>query len=107
MPTRPKKNFPPLLKKVDNKVRPDIYFVAGGITRNTYIYQYKRIISYLNNTSAFWIAVSDDQDRPLGNFVKYFGKTRKIVEAGEIRFIGLNTANRRFTKKEDKWLIAI
>jgi hypothetical protein len=37
-------------------------------------------------------------------FRKYFGSTRKVVDIGKWRFLGLNTADRMFLKDEEGWL---
>lgn len=51
-----------------------------------------------------WAVVPGDHDRPLKNFRRYFGYTRKIIDVGKWRFIGINTSNRMFLRKEADWI---
>ena len=50
------------------------------------------------------VAVPGDHGRPLKNFRKYFGAVHKVMDISKWRFIGTNTANRMFLKKEADWI---
>jgi len=100
------KNFVPLLKKVEKEHRPGAYIVAGDLSLNSDDGEYCRILNHIEKTNAVWITVPGDHDRPVRNFMKYFGATRKVADIDGWRFIGLNTANRMFLKREEEWLEA-
>ena len=98
------KNFPRLLQKVIEGHSPDVFIVAGDLALNAYDKEYRSILRHINATRVPWIAVPGDHDRPLKYFTKYFGSTRKVIDIGKWRFIGINTANRMFLKKEGEWI---
>lgn len=94
------KNFPRLLDRVWRAHRPQLFLVAGDMTLTGSPAEYEEIISVIRRYPAAWWAVPGDHDRPLRNFVRYFGSTRKVLDIGKWRFIGVNTANRMFLKRE-------
>ena len=98
------KNFVPLLEKVEREHHPGAYIVAGDLSLNSDDGEYRRILGHIEKTNAAWITVPGDHDRPIRNFMKYFGATRKVADIDGWRFIGLNTANRMFLKREEEWL---
>ena len=99
------KNFPRLLKRVRELYKPDLFIVAGDLALNGYDREYRAVLKYiLKNRDELWAAVPGDHDRPLKNFLKYFGSTRKVIDVGKWRFIGINTASRMFLKKEEEWI---
>lgn len=97
-------NFPRLLKKVWGEHHPELFIICGDVTLNSFKAQYSEIIAVMNSVAARWVAVPGDHDRPLNNFVKYFGFTHKVIDAGKWRFIGINTSNRMFLKKDAEWI---
>lgn len=94
------KNFPPILNHVWKTHRPGAFLVAGDMSLNSYPEEYETIIGMMAPYPAVIAAVPGDHDRPVKNFMKYFGTTRKVVDIGEWRFIMVNTSNRMFLKKE-------
>jgi Icc-related predicted phosphoesterase len=98
------RNTPRLLDFVWRRYRPDVFIVAGDLSLRSEPYQYDEMIECLSATDAQWIAVPGDHDRPVSVFRKYFGSTRKVVDIGKWRFLGLNTADRMFLKNEEDWL---
>jgi len=99
-----KKNFMPLLKHVWDLHRPELFIVAGDLSFTSSPEEYQQIIGVMEQYPARIAAVPGDHDRPLKNFISYFGATRKVVDVDGWRFIGLNTANRRFTRVEAEFL---
>lgn len=99
-----KKNFTPLLKKVWDEHKPQLFLVAGDLALNASDSEYREVLQAINSVPAQWIAVPGDHDRPLKNFIKYFGSTRKVIDIEKWRFIGINTSNRMFLKREREWI---
>lgn len=99
------KNFPRVLKQLRKKHSPDLYIVPGDLALNGTNNEYKKVSKYINlNKNEKWIAVPGDHDKSIKNFQKYFGSTRKTIDVGKWRFIGVNTANRMFLKREEDWI---
>jgi calcineurin-like phosphoesterase family protein len=99
------RNFPRLLKKVREVYAPDLFIVAGDLALNGYEKEYRTVLKYINSRkNEKWVAVPGDHDKSIKNFRKYFGSTRKIVDVDKWRFIGVNTANRMFLKREADWI---
>ncbi|MBN2078511.1 MAG: metallophosphoesterase family protein [Spirochaetes bacterium] len=94
------KNFPPILDHVWKTHRPGAFLVAGDMSLNSHPEEYETIIGMTAPYPAVIAAVPGDHDRPVKNFMKYFGTTRKVVDIGEWRFIMANTSDRMFLKKE-------
>lgn len=99
-----KGNFPPLLEHVWRLHRPDLFLVAGDLAVYATPGEYRAVLGALAPYPALLAAVPGDHDRPLGEFVRYFGPTRKVVDVGRWRFIGLNTSDRTFRKSEEAFL---
>lgn len=97
-------NTPLLLEHVWRTHRPELFLVAGDLAVHGASDEYKVFISALERYPARLAAVPGDHDRPLRNFMSHFGSTRKVIDAGEWRFVGLNTANRTFSKNEADFL---
>ena len=96
--------FPRLLEDVWRTHSPQIFIVLGDIVlRGRYKY-FKKIISYMNSIPAKWIALPGNHDRPFIFFRRYFGSLYKIIDVDGWRFIGLNTADKKFTKRRARWL---
>jgi len=93
-----------LLEHVWRMHRPELFLVAGDLAIKGTAGEYREFISALERYPARLAAVPGDHDRPLNNFMRYFGSTRKVVDAGKWRFIGINTANRIFPKSEADFL---
>jgi hypothetical protein len=66
--------------------------------------EFKAFISAIENYPAMIAAVPGDHDKPLKTFARYFGSTRKIIDLGRWRFLGINTANRTLLKSEFNFL---
>lgn len=101
------KNFPGLLAKVRKLHKPDVFLVAGDMTLNSYKSEYDAILKYVNAKgyeNEIWASIPGDHDRPLKNFTRYLGRTRKVIDIDKWRFIGINTSNRMFLKKEADWI---
>ncbi|MDY6934181.1 MAG: metallophosphoesterase [Spirochaetota bacterium] len=98
------KNFPRLLRKVWEDHSPQLFIVAGDLSYRARIREYKRILYYMNSVPATWVAVPGDHDRPFINFYRYFGALRKVIDVSQWRFIGINTGNRNFKKKDAHWI---
>jgi hypothetical protein len=98
------KNFPPMLEKVWKEHAPQLFIVAGDLALNATDDEYRAILKYINKYPAKWAAVPGDHDKPLALFMKYFGATRKTVDVGKWRFIGINTSNRMFLSREERWI---
>ncbi len=98
------KNFPPLLAKVMREHEPCLFIVAGDMALNALDAEYRAIIRHIDAYPGAWAAVPGDHDRPLKVFKKYFGATRKVIDVGPWRFIGINTANRMFLRREREWI---
>jgi Icc-related predicted phosphoesterase len=99
-----KKNFTRLLERVWRAHHPDLFLVAGDLVLNGSPAEYEETISVIQRYPAVWAAVPGDHDPPLKNFVRYFGSTRKVIDVGKWRFIGVNTANRMFLKSESDFI---
>ena len=98
-------NFPRVLKKVRRAYSPDLFIVAGDLSLNGYKKEYRTILKYINlKKDEKWVAVPGDHDKSIKNFCKYFGSARKVVDVGKWRFIGTNTANMMFLKREAAWI---
>jgi 3',5'-cyclic AMP phosphodiesterase CpdA len=98
------KNFSPLLDKVMREHSPQLFVVAGDMALNALDEEYLAIMSYIEKYPAKWAVVPGDHDRPLKFFLKYFGPARKVIDVGKWRFIGINTSNRMFLKREKEWI---
>lgn len=99
-----RKSTIPFLEYVWRVHRPDLFLVAGDLAVDGASTEYEEFLSFTRRYPAFLAAVPGDHDRPLRTFRKYFGSTRKIIDAGKWRFIGCNTAQRTFTKGEADFL---
>jgi len=97
-------NTPSLLEHVWRLHRPELFLVAGDLAVHGTSDEYRTFISALERYPARLAAVPGDHDRPLRSFMSYFGSTRKVIDAGKWRFVGLNTANRMFSKSEADFL---
>ena len=98
------KNTAPLLERVWRLHRPELFLVAGDLAVNGTSVEFREFISAVKRYPASMAAVPGDHDIPLKNFVSHFGSTRKVIDAGKWRFIGVNTANRIFSKTEADFL---
>jgi hypothetical protein len=96
--------FPPLLERVWRLHRPELFLVAGDLAINGTREEYETIVSAMKPYPALLAAVPGDHDLPLKTFMRYFGSTRKVIDAGKWRFVGINTANRAFPKSEAEFL---
>jgi predicted phosphodiesterase len=99
-----KEPFLKLLAHVWRSHKPDLFLVAGDLVTEGAHQEYRALISALERYPARIAAVPGDHDKSLKTFIGYFGSTRKIIDIGPWRFIGLNTANRLFLKSEDDFL---
>ncbi len=99
-----KSSTPPLLEYVWRKHRPELFLVAGDLAVHGASGEYREFISALKRYPAWLAAVPGDHDKPLKTFMSHFGSTRKVLDAGKWRFIGLNTANRIFPVQEADFL---
>jgi predicted phosphohydrolase len=97
-------HFPKLLDDVWKIYSPQVFIIIGDIVLRGRCKYFKKIIIYMNAIPAKWIALPGNHDRPLIFFRKYFGPVHKIIDIGKWRIIGLNTANKKFTKRESDWL---
>ena len=97
-------NTPPLLEHVWNTHRPDLFLVAGDLAVNGASGEYRDFIFAVRRYPALLAAIPGDHDRPLKTFMSHFGSTRKIIDIGKWRFIGVNTANGMFLKSESDFL---
>ncbi|MEJ2110018.1 MAG: metallophosphoesterase [Acidobacteriota bacterium] len=97
-------NFLPLLERVWREHRPELFLVAGDFAVNGTSDEFRNVLTAMKKYPAQLAAVPGDHDRPLKTFTKYFGTTRKIIDVGNWRFIGLNTANRIFPQSEAEFL---
>lgn len=100
-----KRPFPKLLSHAWRRHKPELFIVAGDLATEGTHQEYKDLISALESYPARIAAVPGDHDKSLKAFINYFGSTRKIIDIGQWRFIGLNTANRLFLKREDNFLM--
>ncbi len=100
------RNFPPLLETVMREHAPQLFVVAGDMSLNSLDDEYRAIIRYMDRNEGRWASVPGDHDRPLRTFQRYFGATRKVLDVGRWRFIGINTANRMFLRREREWIDA-
>jgi hypothetical protein len=98
------KNFPRLLAHAYRIHKPELFFVAGDLAVNGTPREFEAFISAINPYPAWVAAVPGDHDRPLKTFVRYFGSTRKVIDIGKWRFIGINTAEKKFLKNESDFL---
>lgn len=98
------KNFRPLLEHVWRTHRPGAFLVAGDLTLNSAPDEYERLISILEPYPSWIAGVPGDHDRPLSNFRRYFGATRKVVNIGKWRFICANTSSRMFSRSEEEFV---
>ena len=98
------KNTPPLLEHVWRTHRPELFLVAGDLAIHGTSREHRAFISAVKRYPASLAAVPGDHDRPLKGFVRHFGSTRKVIDVGKWRFIGVNTANRIFPKREADFL---
>jgi Icc-related predicted phosphoesterase len=99
-------NFPPFLERVWRLYRPELFLVAGDLAINGTREEYEAVLSAMKRYQSLLAAVPGDHDLPLKTFMRYFGSTRKVIDAGEWRFVGINTANRAFPKSEAEFLEA-
>jgi predicted phosphodiesterase len=95
-----KASFPKLLAHVWRLHTPELFLVAGDLAVSGTPQEYRELVSVLKRYPARIAAVPGDHDKSLKTFMHYFGTTRKIIDIGQWRFIGLNTANRMFLKSE-------
>ena len=86
------------MKRVWREHRPELFLVAGDLAVKGTSGEYRTFLSALESYPAQMAAVPGDHDRPLATFTNYFGSTRKVIDIGKWRFIGLNTANKIFSK---------
>ena len=98
------KNFPPLLEYVWRKHKPELFLVAGDLAIDGETDEYRAFLSAIGRYPAWFAAVPGDHDKPLRDFVKHFGSTRKVLDVGKWRFLGVNTADRVFRKSEAVFL---
>jgi hypothetical protein len=98
------KNTPPLLEHVWRTHRPELFLVAGDLAIHGTSREHLAFISAVRRYPALLAAVPGDHDRPLKSFMSHFGSTRKVIDVGKWRFIGVNTANRMFPKSEADFL---
>lgn len=98
------KNFRPLLDHVWRTHRPGAFLVAGDLSLNSAPEEYETLISMLEPYPSWFAGVPGDHDRPLANFRKYFGATRKVVDIGKWRFICANTSSRMFSRSEEEFI---
>jgi predicted phosphodiesterase len=96
--------FPKLLKDVWETHSPQVFIVIGDIVLRGRFKYFKKIAIYLDGIPATWIGLPGNHDRPLLFFRKYFGSLHKIIDIDKWRLIGLNTANKKFTRREADWL---
>jgi 3',5'-cyclic AMP phosphodiesterase CpdA len=97
-------SFLPLLSHVWRKHKPDLFLVAGDLAVHGTAEEFQRVIAALAPYPAWLAAVPGDHDKPLKEFVKHFGSTRKVVDVGKWRFLGINTAHRAFSEREADFL---
>jgi hypothetical protein len=98
------KKFPPLLAHAYRMHKPDLFLVAGDLAASGASREFEAFVSAVKPYPAWFAAVPGDHDRPLKIFRRYFGSTRKIIDIGKWRFIGINTAARKFLKSESDFL---
>jgi hypothetical protein len=97
-------NFPRLLAQVWHKHQPELFLVVGDMAVQGTTTEYEAMLSALDGYPASLAAVSGDHDRPLTTFRRHFGATRKIIDVGKWRFVGVNTAHRVFLRSESDFL---
>jgi hypothetical protein len=98
------KNFRSLLSHVWRTHRPGAFLVAGDLSLNSAPEEYETLLSILEPYPSWFAGVPGDHDRPLANFRKYFGATRKVVDMGKWRFILANTSSRMFSRSEEEFI---
>jgi predicted phosphodiesterase len=98
------KNFPRLLAHVWQKHRPELFLVVGDLAINGTYEEYEAMLSVINCYPSRLAAVAGDHDKPLTAFRRLFGSTRKIIDVGKWRFLGIDTSNRVFLKSESDFL---
>ena len=98
------KNLRPLLDHVWRAHRPGAFLVAGDLSLNSAPREYRKLLSMLEPYPSWFAGVPGDHDRPLANFRRYFGPTRKVVDIGKWRFICANTSNRMFLRPEEEFI---
>lgn len=98
------RNFAPLLDHVWRTRRPDVFLVAGDLSLHSAPEEYESILKMMKPYPAWCAAVPGDHDRPLANFVKHFGATRKVIDIDRWRFICANTSNRMFLRTEEDFI---
>ena len=99
-----KGSTPPLLEYVWRKHKPELFLVAGDLAVQGASREYREFLSAVRRYPAWLAAVPGDHDKSLKTFMSHFGATRKVIDVGKWRFIGLNTANRMFPVKEADFL---
>jgi len=98
------KNFPALLAHVWRNHKPGLFLVAGDLAVHGTSREFEATISAMEPYPAWMAAVPGDHDRPLKAFIRHFGSTRKVLDVGKWRFIGVNTADRTFSKRDRDFL---
>lgn len=98
------KNFTPLLDHVWRTHRPGAFLVAGDLSLNSAPDEYEALLSIMKPYPSWFAGVPGDHDRPIVNFRKYFGATRKVVDIDRWRFICVNTSNRMFLRSEEDFI---
>ncbi len=96
--------FPRLLDDVYKAHSPQVFIIVGDIVLRGRPRHFRKVIACMDRIPSRWIGLPGNHDRPLLLFRRYFGSVRKIIDIGRWRFIGVNTANKKFTAGEARWL---
>jgi hypothetical protein len=97
-------NFVRITEILWEKYRPSHVFVPGDVTPYGTPAQHEEILAYCRRHPWEWVVAMGDHDRPTGIFERYWGPAQKVTDVGRWRFIGLNTADGRFTPEKALWL---
>jgi predicted phosphodiesterase len=97
-------HFPRLLEDVWKTHSPQLFIVIGDIVLRGRFRYFNNIIKYIDRIPSKWAGLPGNHDRPLIIFKKYFGSLHKIIDVGIWRLIGVNTADKKFTRRESAWL---
>jgi len=97
-------NFVRITELLWEKYRPSHVFVPGDVTAYGTVAQHEEMLEYCRRHPWEWVVAMGDHDGPLQTFQRYWGPAQKVTDVGRWRFIGVNTADGHFTRKDDLWL---
>jgi hypothetical protein len=97
-------NFLRITEVLWEKYRPSHVFVPGDVTPYGTVDQHEEMLAYCRRHPWEWVVAMGDHDRPIALFERYWGPAQKVTDVGRWRFIGVDTADGRFTPENDLWL---